>query len=51
MIEEPQDYELPSLNDYWAIVCRRRWWIVPAHFSLLGCCMDRRMVLARQLSV
>ena len=28
MIEEPQDYELPSLKDYWAIVRRRRWWIV-----------------------
>jgi uncharacterized protein involved in exopolysaccharide biosynthesis len=28
MIEEPQDYALPSLKDYWAIVRRRRWWIV-----------------------
>jgi len=27
MIDEPQDYELPSLKDYWAIVRRRRWWI------------------------
>jgi succinoglycan biosynthesis transport protein ExoP len=27
MIDEPQDYTLPSLKDFWAIVCRRRWWI------------------------
>src|SRR5580704_6636539 len=27
MIDEPQDYALPSLKDFWAIVCRRRWWI------------------------
>jgi polysaccharide biosynthesis transport protein len=28
MIDESQDHELPSLEDYWAIVHRRRWWVL-----------------------
>src|SRR5271156_6949426 len=28
MIDESQDHELPSLEDYWAIVRRRRWWVL-----------------------
>ncbi|MGC2666230.1 MAG: hypothetical protein WA305_19215, partial [Candidatus Acidiferrales bacterium] len=28
MIDESQDHELPNLEDYWAIVRRRRWWVL-----------------------
>ena len=28
MIDESQDHELPNLEDYWAIVRRRRWWML-----------------------
>src|SRR5229473_3680626 len=28
MFEEVQDPKAHSLDDYWAIVCRRRWWIL-----------------------